>query len=145
MRSGSSRRGALLSSWREPKRRGRRWQLRLVAVAFAALIAAAGVARRRRGGTPPLDVPSSGERGGRAARIGDPVPEADALEQQRDVVLAAGGEARISEDPEAPEPDALDQARVVGAEAIIDTPSRDLEAPDADALDQAHVLPPPEE
>jgi hypothetical protein len=129
---------------RGPEGRGGRSRPWRLALAFAAIVAGAGAVRRmRRSGGARPDASSSAVPAG-GATDDQPVPEADALEQQRDVV-PAGDEVRVSSDPEAPQPDALDQARSVGAAPMVDAPSRDPEVPEADALDQALELLPPEE
>jgi hypothetical protein len=46
--------------------------------------------------------------------------------------------------PEVPEADALDQERDVDPEPRTFRPSRDVEVPEADALDQAREVPLPE-
>ena len=46
--------------------------------------------------------------------------------------------------PEVPEADALDQEREVEPETADDEPTRDPEVPEADALDQSRSVPPPD-
>ena len=109
----------------------------LLLTALAVGAVAFSVSRRRGGSTTGPARTSSGRPGPDA----DAVPEADWLDQRRDVV-AAPAPARPSADMEAPTADALDQAAPVGPSAIVDAPSRDPEVPEADALEQAISLPP---
>ncbi len=66
----------------------------------------------------------------------EPVPEADALEQKRDVADADAGDDRIDSVGDRPEADALDQRRPVTEERTVRPPAERGEVPEADWIEQ---------
>ena len=64
----------------------------------------------------------------------EPVPEADALKQKRD--LAAGGDGRIDPIGDRPEADVLEQSRPVAGERVVRPPDERGEVPEADWMEQ---------
>ncbi|MGI8810471.1 MAG: hypothetical protein ACR2KK_21995 [Acidimicrobiales bacterium] len=70
----------------------------------------------------------------------DAVPEADRLDQLREVVPVPSS-VLPTRDPEVPEADSIDQATPADPFLMADRRTEDAEAPEADALEQASVGP----